>query len=65
MIFLRPDGTFEVASVPDSQMQLERYRGTLPREGGDPAAAAGAQPGSPFMQIPFGGSPGSAPGAAR
>jgi hypothetical protein len=63
MIFLRPDGTFEVASVPDSQSQLERYRGTLPREGGDAAGAPGGQqPGGPFMQIPFGGAAGAAPG---
>lgn len=53
MIFLRPDGTFDVASSADSQLDIDRYRSTLPNEQGDAAAAdrAGQQPAggeSPF-----------------
>lgn len=53
MIFLRPDGTFDVASSADSQLDMDRYRSTLPNEQGDAAAAdrAGQQPAgdeSPF-----------------
>jgi hypothetical protein len=39
MIFLRPDGTFDVASSADSQLDIDRYRSTLPNEQGDAAAA--------------------------
>jgi hypothetical protein len=44
MLFLRPDGTFEFASAATSQPDLERYRFTLPGEGGP---AAGGMPGQP------------------
>jgi hypothetical protein len=44
MIFLRPDGSFEVASSAESQPDLDRYRSTLPT---DDAAAPGERPGQP------------------
>jgi len=44
MIFLRPDGTCEVASSAESQPDLDRYRSTLPA---DDAAAPGERPGQP------------------
>ena len=56
MIFLRPDGTFEVTSSADSQPDIDRYRSTLFTD----EAAAKAQPpaggGSPFGN-PFGPKP--------
>lgn len=53
MLFLRPDGTFEVASSAESQPEIERYRFTLPMEGQDPAAR-GATPPVPGSESPFG-----------
>lgn len=52
MIFLRPDGTFELASSAESQPDLDRYRSTLP----DAAAASGERPGQPSAtgDSPFG-----------
>jgi hypothetical protein len=44
MIFLRPDGTFEVASSADSQPDLDRYQFTLPS---DDAGIAPGVPGQP------------------
>jgi len=53
MIFLRPDGGFDVATSADSQLDIERYRSTLPSEQVNAAAGdrAGQQPSgdeSPF-----------------
>ena len=55
MLFLRPDGGFDVVSAADSQRDLDRYALTLPAEGAAPAQApgqppAGAEPafGNPF-----------------
>jgi hypothetical protein len=51
MLFLRDDGTFEVASAADSQPQVDRYIGTLP-------VVDEAKPGSrdrPAAENPFGG----------
>lgn len=45
MIFLRPDGTYEVASSAESQPDLDRYRSTLPAD--DAAAGPGERPGQP------------------
>lgn len=52
MIFLRPDGTFEVASSADSQVDIDRYLYTLPTDDAAAAAAAG-QPPVP-VDSPFG-----------
>jgi len=65
MIFLRPDGSLEFTSVAESQVPFERYRTTLPGEGGDAAAAAGNNPQAPFMELPFGGSPSVPSGGPR
>ena len=49
MIFLRPDGTFEVASSADSQQDIDRYQLTLPAD--DAGGGPGQQPApgdSPF-----------------
>ena len=53
MIFMRPDGTFEVTSSAESQQDLDRYRATLPAD--DAAAAPGGfgQPPAPG-DSPFG-----------
>ena len=51
MIFLRPDGTFEVASSADSQQDIDRYQFTLP------ADDAGGGPGGPGQQPVPGDSP--------
>ena len=51
MIFLRPDGTFEVASSADSQQDIDRYQSTLP------ADDAGGGPGGPGQQPVPGDSP--------
>ena len=56
MIFLRPDGTFEVASAADSQQEIDRYQLTLPADdsgvapvGSGPQPAPGDSPfGNPF-----------------
>lgn len=51
MIFLRPDGTFEVASSADSQQDIDRYQLTLPADDAGIAPAAGQPPAagdSPF-----------------
>jgi hypothetical protein len=51
MIFLRPDGTFEVASSADSQQDIDRYQLTLPADDAGAAAGAGQPPAagdSPF-----------------
>jgi hypothetical protein len=51
MIFLRPDGTFEVASSADSQQTIDRYQLTLPSEDTGAAAGSGQPPAagdSPF-----------------
>lgn len=55
MLFLRPDGGFDVVSAADSQQDLERYSLTLPADGGAPAAAPGQpQPGAdPGFGNPF------------
>jgi len=42
MIFLRPDGTFEVASSADSQQDIDRYQFTLPAD--DAGGGPGQQP---------------------
>jgi hypothetical protein len=54
MIFLRPDGGFDVATSADSQLDIERYRSTLPSEQVNAAAGdrAGQQPSSD--ESPFG-----------
>jgi hypothetical protein len=51
MIFLRPDGTFEVASSADSQVDIDRYLLTLPTD--DAAAGGVGQPPVP-TDSPFG-----------
>lgn len=51
MIFLRPDGTFEVTSSADSQQSIDRYQLTLPAEDAGAAAGTGQPPAagdSPF-----------------
>jgi hypothetical protein len=52
MIFLRPDGTFEVASSADSQKDIERYQFTLSTDDAGAAAGPGQQP--PAGESPFG-----------
>ena len=52
MIFLRPDGTFEVTSSADSQQDIERYQDTLPADDAATAAGAGQQPAA--GESPFG-----------
>lgn len=61
MIFLRPDGTFEVASAAESQPQIDHYRQTAPPELGGPApmpvqqGPGAASPfGNPFAPSPAG-----------
>lgn len=53
MIFLRPDGTYEVASSADSQADVDRY---LPTLQANEAAPAGDRPGQPpaAADSPFG-----------
>jgi len=51
MLFLRTDGTFEIASAADSQLQVDRHIGTLPvadeaKPGGRDRSGAGGE--SPF-----------------
>ena len=57
MLFLRPDGTFAVASAADSQPTVDRYIGTLPiaedPKGGKDKQPPGATPDNPFGS-PFG-----------
>lgn len=57
MLFLRPDGTFTVASAADSQPKVDRYIGTLPimedPKGGKDKQPPGATPENPFGS-PFG-----------
>ncbi|MEI6238997.1 MAG: hypothetical protein WCR51_01275 [Planctomycetia bacterium] len=57
MLFLRPDGTFTVASAADSQPKVDRYIGTLPiaddPRGGKDKQPPGANPENPFGS-PFG-----------
>jgi hypothetical protein len=55
MLFLRPDGGFDLVSAADSQQDLDRYAPTLPAEGGGPAQAPGQpQPGAePGFGNPF------------
>jgi hypothetical protein len=45
MIFLRPDGTYEVASSADSQADVDRYLPTL--QAGEGATPAGDRPVQP------------------
>jgi hypothetical protein len=52
MIFLRPDGTFEVASSADSQQSIDRYQLTLPAEDAGAAAGTGQPPAA--GESPFG-----------
>lgn len=52
MLFLRPDGSFELATSAESQPVIERYLPTLPGEDGG-APAAGGQP-APGVDSPFG-----------
>jgi len=52
MIFLRPDGTFEVASSADSQQDIDRYQFTLPADDAGVGAGAGQQPAA--GESPFG-----------
>jgi len=53
MIFLRPDGTFEVASSADSQQDIDRYQSTLPADDAGPASGGPSQPAGPG-ESPFG-----------
>ena len=57
MLFLRPDGSFAVASAADSQPKIDRYIGTLPlvddAKGGKDKQPPGATPDNPFGS-PFG-----------
>jgi len=55
MLFLRPDGGFDLVSAADSQQDLDRYAPTLPAEGGAPAQMPGQpQPGAePGFGNPF------------
>jgi hypothetical protein len=53
MIFLKPDGTFEVASSADSQRDIDRYQLTLPADDGGVAPGGVAQPPVPG-DSPFG-----------
>jgi hypothetical protein len=56
MIFLRPDGTFEVASSAESQQDIDRYQLTMPADDagaapggiGQPPAAGDSPFGNPF-----------------
>jgi hypothetical protein len=52
MIFLRPDGTFEIATSADSQNDIDRYQFTLPADDAGAAAGAGQQPAA--GESPFG-----------
>ena len=53
MLFLRPDGTFTVASAADSQAKVDRYLTTLP-EVEDPKAGKEKQPPAINPDSPFG-----------
>lgn len=53
LIFLRPDGTFEVASSADSQQDIDRYQMTLPMDDSG-VAPPGATPQPPPGESPFG-----------
>ena len=53
MLFLREDGTFELASAADSQLQINRFIGTLPfaeeqRTGRDRPEQVEPSPDNPF-----------------
>ena len=52
MIFLKPDGGFEVASSADSQVDLERYRPTLEPTAPEAGPGRGGPP--PGPDSPFG-----------
>lgn len=54
MIFLRPDGTFEITSLADSQQDVDRYRATLKVD--EPDTAPGDRPGRQPAAVdsPFG-----------
>ena len=54
MIFLRPDGGFDVATSADSQLDIERYRSTLPTEQVNAAAGDRAGQQSGGDESPFG-----------
>ncbi|MFM8494475.1 MAG: hypothetical protein ACKOEM_02975, partial [Planctomycetia bacterium] len=53
MLFLRPDGSFTVATAADSQSNVDRYIGTLPIVD-DPKAGKDKQPQGPSPDNPFG-----------
>ena len=53
MLFLRPDGTFTVATAAESQPRIDRYIGTLPMLE-DPKAGKDKQPPGPTPDNPFG-----------
>ena len=53
MIFLRPDGTFEVASSAESQQDIDRYQLTMPADDAGAAPSGMAQPPVPG-DSPFG-----------
>jgi hypothetical protein len=59
MIFLRPDGTFEVATSADSQKDIDRYQSTLTSDD------AGTAPGGPIPPPGSGESPFGNPFAPR
>jgi hypothetical protein len=52
LIFLRPDGTFEVASSADSQQDIDRYSPTLPADDAGAAPGTGQPPAG--VDSPFG-----------
>jgi hypothetical protein len=53
MIFLRPDGIIDVVSSPDSQLDFERYRATLPTDQANAAAGDRAGQQRPGGESPF------------
>ena len=53
MIFLRPDGTFEVASSADSQQEVDRYQLTLPADDAGTSPVGSGAPTAPG-DSPFG-----------
>lgn len=54
MLFLREDGTFEVASAADAQLQLNRYIGTLPFSEEQKAGRDRPEQAEPPADNPFG-----------